>query len=143
MQPVAEIREFMQSLFRHVGMLNKDSAECDDLSVIQSQIIYELGKHDGFSLMDLSNCLLIESSSLSRHVQSLVERALVSRYPDPKDRRYVVLSLTPAGVKTRESVSRVIDERVEQVWNAIPLDERENVLRCVHVLSKAITETFS
>ena len=55
---------------------------------------------------DLYNSLLISSGAMTNRVDRLEERKLVSRVPDPTDRRGVLVALTPKG---RRLIDKVIE----------------------------------
>ncbi len=60
-------------------------------------VMFELSLQPDTSLKDLAASIMISSSSLSVMIQSMVEQGLVTRLPDPTDRRRVLLHLGPEG----------------------------------------------
>jgi DNA-binding MarR family transcriptional regulator len=135
------VREVLQSLVRRFGLLQKDGAQCCGLSVVQSHIIYELNKRPSISLNELSEFLNIDTSTLSRQVQQLVENGLVERLPDPKDRRYVLLSLSDKGQNQSEMIAGTMGEYIEDVLLRIPADKRDQVLESLQLLSVAMSQS--
>lgn len=141
LDPYAEIREFLQHVVRKEGLLQKDGAQCCGLTVLQNQILYELGKQQGFSLMELSDIMSVETSTLSRQVQTLVELDLINRVPDSHDRRYVVLSLTSSGREKRSAVSEDMYRHIEGIWSVIPNGKRGQVLESLRLFGTAIRQS--
>ena len=72
---------------------------------------------------ELYNSLLISSGAMTNRVDRLEERRLVSRIPDPTDRRGVLVALTPKGKQLIDKATAAHLEN-EQVLLK-PLSERE------------------
>lgn len=75
----------------------------------QHQALLAVRAHAGptaMSVGELAECLLIKNHSALGLVDRLVERGLLERAPAAHDRRRVALSLTPAGAKALETISR-------------------------------------
>ncbi len=132
------VRETLQLLVRRFGLLQKDSAQCCGVSVIHSHIIYEISRRTRLSLNELSEALSVDTSTLSRQVQQLVEAGLVGRLPDPQDRRYVVLSLTAEGEHQAEAVSGLMEDYIRNLFRNVPPDKQAQVLESLQLLSEAM-----
>ncbi len=68
-----------------------------ELSVTQFRSLAFLGRHSGASLSELAEHIGLALPSMSKLVDGLVERGLVTRQEDPADRRRVVLCVTAMG----------------------------------------------
>lgn len=132
------VREVLQLLVRRFGLLQKDSAQCCGISVIQSHIIYEISRRPSLSLNELSGALSVDTSTLSRQVQQLVEAGFIGRLPDPHDRRYVVLSLTEAGQRQAEAISGLMEDYIRNLFQHVPPDKHIQVLESLRLLSEAM-----
>ncbi|WP_372632924.1 MarR family winged helix-turn-helix transcriptional regulator [Cohnella sp.] len=135
------VREVLQMLVRRFGLLQKDGAQCCGVSVVQSHIIYELYKRPNISLNDLSELLSIDTSTLSRQVQQLVENDMLSRLPDPKDRRYVLLSLTPKGEGQYGEIAKTMEAYIAELFQNVPEDKRVQVLESLQILNDAMSKS--
>ncbi len=135
------VREVFQLLVRRFGILQKDSSQCCGISVIQSHVLYELHKRPNISLNDLSQMLCIDTSTLSRQIQNLVELEMVNRSPDPKDRRYVVLSLTEKGEQQQEEIARQMELYVQNIFQQIPQEKHQQVLESLTLVSEAMSKS--
>lgn len=132
------VREIFQVLVRRFGVLQKDGAQCCGISVVQSHILYELQKRPNISLNELSDILSIDTSTLSRQVNYLVEMEMVNRLPDPKDRRYVVLSLTQKGEEQHKEIAAYMETYILNVFNQIPAEKHDQVLESLQLVSEAM-----
>lgn len=64
------------------------------LTPSQAEILLVLHEYGPLSLRDLGRMIVCEAGSPSRVVDALVQRDLVERQSDPRDRRAVLLTLT-------------------------------------------------
>jgi DNA-binding MarR family transcriptional regulator len=135
------VREVLQSLVRRFGFLQKDGAQCCGVSVVQCHIISELYKRPNISLNELSDFLSIDTSTLSRQVQQLVENGIIERLPDPLDRRYVLLSLTDQGQEQYKIIACTMGDYIEDVLQRVPIEKREQVLESLQLLSEAMSQS--
>jgi DNA-binding MarR family transcriptional regulator len=138
-----DVSEVIQILVRKFGLLQKDGAQCCGFSVIQSHIIYELNKHPDIALNDLAQNLLTDTSTVSRQIQQLVELGMVLRTPDPKDRRYVVLSLTSKGEEQYQVISQTMENSVSGILQHIPENKRYQVMESLDLLNRAMNQNES
>lgn len=141
MKPLAQyvnVREVFQVLVRRFGVLQKDGAQCCGITVVQSHILYELQKRPNISLNELADMLSIDTSTLSRQVHHLVETEMINRLPDPKDRRYVVLSLTQKGEEQHKEIASYMETYIANVFDQIPDDKHEQVLESLQLINEAM-----
>jgi DNA-binding MarR family transcriptional regulator len=136
-----DVREAFQQFVRRFGLLQKDGAQCCGVSVVQSHIIYELSKKPNISLNDLSQILSVDTSTLSRQVQYLVELDMISRVPDPNDRRYVLLSLTTNGQQQHLQIANLMKDYVEGIFSKIPKEKQYQVLESLQYLNDAMGQS--
>ncbi|WP_426450806.1 MarR family winged helix-turn-helix transcriptional regulator [Paenibacillus sp. S-38] len=137
------VREMMQGLVHRFGLLQKDGAQCCGVSVLQSHVLYELGRRPNLSLNDLGQVLSADTSTLSRQVHQLVEMRLISRIPDPRDRRFVVLSLTPQGEQQADMIADTLEIYIEGLLRHVPPDKQAQVLESLELLSTAMSRSDS
>jgi DNA-binding MarR family transcriptional regulator len=135
------VREVLQLLVRRFGLLQKDSAQCCGISVIQSHILYEVSRRGRLSLNELAEALGVDTSTLSRQVQQLVESGLLDRTPDANDRRYVILSLTDAGVRQTVAIAGQMEDYIQHLFIHIPQEKQEQVLESLGILNDAMSKS--
>jgi DNA-binding MarR family transcriptional regulator len=140
-QQNVNVREIFQLFVRRFGLLQKDGAQCCGISVVQSHILYELSKKSNISLNDLSQLLSVDTSTLSRQVQYLVELDIINRVPDPNDRRYVLLSLTAKGQEQHHQIAKFMEDYVEGIFSRIPNEKQQQVLDTLKLLNDAMSQS--
>jgi len=90
------------------------------------------------SLKSLAEALMVSSSSLSVMTNSMVEQGLVSRLPDPEDRRRVVLRLSEAGSRTLEEMEVQLVEKYRHFLEALEPDDREDLMAASGSMMKVV-----
>ncbi len=81
---------------------------------------------------------MVTSGTMTNRVDRLTERGLVSREPDPADRRGVLVTLTPAG---RRAVDGALDELLEQeraLLASLPSDSADALADALRVLARHV-----
>jgi DNA-binding MarR family transcriptional regulator len=106
------------SVMRLSRRLRNEREAADDLSVNQIAVLFTLGRSGPLTIGDLAAEEKVQPPSMTRTVNSLLERGFVKRDAHEKDRRVVVISLTSEG-------NSVIEEsrRRKEVWLAQRLVE--------------------
>ena len=86
-----------------------------DLSVIQMKAAMEIWLYQPMNLGELARRLKVGPSSASALVDKLVEKEVVTREPDPEDRRRVVLCIHPRAAEAMIDCNR----RFHEAFSAI------------------------
>lgn len=133
-----QLREMIRILERKLGILEQSEVACCGVTIAQCHALVEIGRAKSISLNDLSELLDLENSTMSRTVNNLVNSELVKRDIDPKDRRYVTISLTEGGTKTFEEIEQSMNLYYKRVYSSIPEDKRLQVMESMDILLDAI-----
>ena len=91
-----------ESLFRaQVSVMRHLNAEfpTNGLSLNEYDVLFNLSQHTGWKLRikELNKHLLLTQPSVSRLIDRLAARALVTKSSDPSDARGIIVEMTPAG----------------------------------------------
>jgi len=108
--PIKEANDAWEALLgAHTTLMRRFEAEsmwCDVL-LHEYDVLYTLSKCPRPQrLGDLGRHVMLSQPGLSRLVERLVERGLVTKCPDPADARAALLSLTEEGREAQERVGR-------------------------------------
>ena len=101
---------------------------------ILNLLSYNGGKMDQATLGDL---LLVGKSSISIVLNRMVRDDLIKREEHPKDRRQVVLILTPKGLALWRKISPRYEASVKKIFGALPVSRRQRFLDDLKVLHDA------
>jgi len=137
-QDLYQFRQMLQILIRRFGLLEKEGAQCCGVSLVQSHILFEVDRIKNPSLNDLSSSLGLDNSTLSRHIQGLVDRNLVSRIQSSTDRRYVTITLTSEGKKYEDDIAKQMNIYNQEILSNIPVNKRGQVLESIDLILEAM-----
>ena len=70
----------------------------------QDDLLISLSNIESSTVTDLARKVCVRASTMSKMVDTLLERGLVERRPDPADARRVYVRLTPKGVVARDRI---------------------------------------
>ena len=90
------------------GILSETGAK--GLSPKQVYVLEELYAEDGQTPMKLARAIGQAQTSFTPILDSLVTEGYIQRSTHPKDRRSVIISLTPAGEGLRETINAALIE---------------------------------
>jgi DNA-binding MarR family transcriptional regulator len=96
-------------LTAHAALMRQFNAEdvWEDLSMKEYDVLYTLSKcPNPIRLSELNRHVLLSQPALSRMVDRLADRGLVSRSTDPSDGRGVRLALTGDGLAVQRRIGR-------------------------------------
>jgi DNA-binding MarR family transcriptional regulator len=105
-----------------------------DLSVPQLRVLVFLNRHEGASLSDIAEHMGLTLPSMSKMVDVLVTRELVSRSMNPADRRRVILAPTALGKATRLAAHKATESRLAERLAVLLASERRNIIEAMQAL---------
>lgn len=134
----SEIRSFRRALrqFQRLAGAQLKCCSCG-VTLPQCLVLLDIDEHGRLTMGQLASNLRLDHSTLSRTVDGLVRKKLLSRLSDDNDRRLVWIRLTKAGVSACQDIHEENDEYCRQVFKHIPSTERGAVIRSFEVLIKA------
>src|SRR5262245_60475007 len=94
-------------------------ADCCSTTSTQCHLLTELGRSGPLPLSELGTRVCLEKSWVSRAVDSMVERGLVSKEPNPTDARSWLVTLTADGGRRVAELNRTLDEHAEQLLESL------------------------
>jgi DNA-binding MarR family transcriptional regulator len=109
-----------------------------DVTMAQAKILRLLETEGELHMSELVRRLGISLSTLSGHVDRLVQQGLVIRRDDPADRRQVLISPTPAAFELFERFHELNRAQLRRLLETLNRDERLDVVRAFHHMSRAI-----
>lgn len=110
-----------------------------ELSVPQFRALAYLDRHPGSPLLAVAAHLGLTPPSMSKLIDGLIARRLVSRQESAADRRRITLSLTTQGRSTLERTRRHTRVRLAEALATLAAAERATVMEALAILRR----TFS
>ncbi len=111
----------------------------DHLGIAQPQlrILFRVRANPGIDLRGLAAELRISPSAASQQVDKLVERGLVDRVPDDRDRRRLQLHLTELGTAATRAISTAAIDYVVSLLGDLEDDDLQQFRRLLEAVLSA------
>lgn len=123
---IAQIRTFNRLVTQRAGAL-EDQFLGRDRPLGESRVLYEIGPA-GADLREVRSRLGLDSGYLSRMVQSLASKGLITVRPGPEDERLRRAELTAAGLAELELMNRRSDEAALATLAPLTVSQRERLV---------------
>jgi DNA-binding MarR family transcriptional regulator len=109
-----------------------------DLSPAGGLVLSALADHGPLSPSALSDRLIVTRATMTGLLDSLERRGHLRRVPHPKDRRSLLVEITPGGREVADELRRVI-HAAEAGWlERLSPTERRTLVRLMHKLQDGI-----
>ena len=124
----------MNAIVRYGNLFRAPRLEGTGIGACDRPYLFYIAHHEGVSQDVLSRALLVNKSSVARRLSHLEKEGLVTRTPDPGDRRVLLVSLTE---KARDLMPLLRD--VAREWNDILTAgfTAEEIDTFTHLISRA------
>lgn len=139
-------RELFQIFVRRFGLLNASCCDCccgEELSVVQSHIIYEINRQINPSMRQVAEALGMDITTFSRQIKTLEKKGLVSKSPSSEDRRVSILTLTQEGERMEKQIDERMKAFIEKILAQMTDFERDMVIKSIQLLNKAVLKSGS
>ncbi|MFL5753552.1 MAG: MarR family winged helix-turn-helix transcriptional regulator [Bacteroidia bacterium] len=126
----------LKTAWQVVSRMYNAEAVLHDGTIAMAHFLLNIDSQEGSYASDIAPRLGMESTSLSRIIQSLDEKKLIQRIPDKTDKRKIKIVLTAKGKEQKELAKNIVrdfNRKVEQKLG------REKILEFFKTIDK-ITE---
>lgn len=121
---------------QHIGYLLRQTAhlshtiynkklEKEGISVSQDSVLSLLYRSNGLTQKELQQALYIQASSLTKLIDILEKKGLVTRISHPEDARYKLISLTEVGSSLKNQLWSVKTEAEKEITKGLSIQEIE------------------
>lgn len=135
---ISKIRTSSREMVRELGFMNRTIAGTD-LTASAVHAIVEVGAAGRLSAKHLSERLLLEKSTVSRLVRSLVERGELGELRSEEDARSKYLHLTNEGEKALAAITKFAESQVASAIAPLGRQSRLKVLQGLETYAGALT----
>lgn len=132
---VERFRAKLHEIERAVWQQTRSEALCCGVTMSQCHAILEIGKAGQLNLKDLAVRLGLDSSTLSRTVESLVRDGLAERSPSREDRRAAVIRLTEEGRAALDRIHSTWNQVCRDMLRSIPRERHEQLIESVSMVA--------
>ena len=126
-----------------VGQLERGFRARHDLSVSEFDVLINLGPREELRHGELADRVILSRTALTRLIDRLIARGLLTRTASPGDQRAVVISLTDAGRTVRRAAARTNAAVVRAPFAALDPQQLlvlDQTIHRLHDAARAATE---
>lgn len=127
-------------LMRNLRSASSEMSFDIELSYPQILMLYALLEKGTSTMSDLANWLRVTHGVATRTVDRLVEKGVVERRHDEKDRRVVLVSLTDEGREYAERIISVHLDKLDRILSDIPEEKKANFLDMLLEIDQRLEE---
>jgi DNA-binding MarR family transcriptional regulator len=113
-----------------------------DISVPQFRAMGYIDRNAGASLSDLASHIGLTLPSMSKLIDGLVSRKLVSRIADTGDRRRICLSLTPLGREQLKAALKSTEKFLADRMSALPDEDLRSISHAMNILKGLFMQDY-
>jgi DNA-binding MarR family transcriptional regulator/predicted N-acetyltransferase YhbS len=134
---IAAIRSFSRFYTRKLGIIEPRLLH-SPWTLQEARILYEIAQHEGCTATDLTRALGLDPGFLSRTLQALQRRQIVTRRPSKTDARANELALTTKGRAAFAELDSRSRSEVAGLLGALDDMERGAVVRAMTTIEHAL-----
>ena len=113
---------------------------CYGISVSQCYTLETLREHGTLSMQALADLLQLAVSTVTRIVDQLVDKRLVERQSNSRDRRICQVQLTAEGKRLLHTIHTELVAREQAILQRRPAASRDHVIWAIAELSRALDD---
>ena len=133
-----QFRENIRMLERCLEMVNRSQDSCcQSITLPQCHALVEIGRKEKVTLKELAQIIMLDTSTTSRTVDTLVRKNLAKRAVSLEDRRSIAITLTKEGQRVFCEIEQSMDEKFKSIFDRIPKDQKANVLNALNAIIDA------
>lgn len=135
-----QFREQFRLLVRNLGLLNKNAHQISsvNLTLTQCHAMIEIGRSRNMNLKELAKTLMLDMSTTSRTVDSLVKKKVITREQSQLDRRNIEISLTNLGQELYNQTEQTMNEQYSHIFNYIPVNKQDQIIESLDLILNAL-----
>jgi DNA-binding MarR family transcriptional regulator len=130
----------MSDLIRIYQFRDRDRTYCHGISVSQCYALEAVARHGPLTVNQLAAYLYLGKSTVSRLVEGMVQKELVSRQPHPHDRRSLLVTLTEVGSCVHYRILEEYLERERELLAEFAPEVRPDLIEFIRRLAATATK---
>ncbi|MGB9793252.1 MAG: MarR family winged helix-turn-helix transcriptional regulator, partial [Thermacetogeniaceae bacterium] len=106
------------------------------LSGAEMMVLWKMNKRGTYRVTDLAQEICVSPSTLTGILDRLVEKGLLQRFPDPDDRRSVLLKGSPQLKDFIDKVTASLEEELSKIFGKMPETDYKRIVEDLELLLK-------
>lgn len=139
MKDIENIRENTRKLIQYLGYTNNVFAHIGSIS--QCYALQQLEKQD-LTILELSQALALEHSSVSRMAKELVAKGFCKYKENTKDKRSRYLLLTKLGKSKLQEIHLTATRQVKAALDTLTESQRKTVVNGINLYAQALEKNY-
>jgi DNA-binding MarR family transcriptional regulator len=135
-----QLHRAITALVKKYQFRDRNDICCYGISVSQCYTLEVLREYGALSMQALADQLQLAVSTVTRIVDQLVDKRLVERQSDPRDRRICQVQLTAEGQRLLHTVRKELVAREQAILQRLPTASRDHVIWAIAELSQALDD---
>lgn len=135
-----QLHQALGHLVKQYQLRDRNDICCYGISVSQCYTLEMLGEHGISSMQALAKHLHLAVSTVTRLIDSMVDKGLVERRSSARDRRICQVQLTARGKELLLQIQAELISREQMVLQRIPAASRDHVIWALQELSRAVND---
>jgi DNA-binding MarR family transcriptional regulator len=135
---ISEVRLLLKQISANNATYEDSCLVYFGVTTSQGSAILALPLEGTLTMNELSLALSVDNSTMTRMVDQLVERKLLSRKADKKDRRVVRIGLTAEGKKLHKDITNALFNFYQAALEEIQDEELTTILQSLKRLNDSI-----
>lgn len=132
-------REILRLFDRELFFQNVSSC-CGGVTLAQCHTLLEIENNEEITITELAGNLLLDKSTTSRTVESLVRSGYVERNIPPANRRITTLNLTESGKNTCNDIKWNNEKFLKDSLSQLSKNEKKELLRLFDKITSNMIE---
>ncbi len=113
-----------------------------DISIARFDLLAQLDRaNGGLTMGELSRRLMVTNGNVTSLIDRLVEEKMVTRRPDPNDRRAQIIELTPGGARAFAKMSDAHADWISTLFEGVDRRSLEALYRNLAQLKASLATT--
>lgn len=130
----------LKATWQVVSRMYNAEAALHDATIAMAHFLLNVDSHEGSFASDIAPQLGMESTSLSRLINSLEKKEMIVRLTDSEDRRRTKIMLTPKGKEQKELAKNGVRNFNKEVEERIGRKRLEEFFRTVDEITQLAEE---
>lgn len=110
----------------------------DPLPATQMQVLIFLSSFSPLNMKQISECLKISKQQLTKVVDALVDKQLVTRKEGERNRRHIFINVTSKGLSLANEMLARRGEMITEILGSIPLEKRHILTEGLLIFKEAL-----